>query len=258
MRYTGTSIIDDWKKAFLPDPPKAAKPDAKTAVKPAVRIQVKRARKAQVKKVETQPDGKSLVFIRTRPAGQQFRLKETPKEFERIVFVLKACSKDHKQNYLTVLHVEQTKTGSRLIASDGRRLHYAEIEAKIKTGDYKPVVIKDCVSLGEPVTGIMFPNWIRAVPENTRKCGVIDLADTGMGKDRNQTQKLSWAFNSFVHQTGELINLRDLEDLMKKRWILHRQSEKHRAVVLREEGAERAVFAVIVPLPAAELNAKAA
>jgi hypothetical protein len=254
MRYTGTSIIEDWKKVFLPETPKAVKPEEK----PAARIPVKRVRKVQVKKDEAQPEGKSLVFIRTRPAGQQFYHKKNPKEFERIVFVLKACSKDQKRNYLTVLHVEQTKTGSRLIASDGRRLHYAEIEAKVKTGDYKPVVAKDCVSLGEPVMGIMFPNWIKAIPEQTRKCGVIDLADTGMGKDRDQTQKLSWAFNSFVHQTGELINLRDLEDLTKRRWVLHRQSEKHRALVLREEGAEKAVFAVIVPLLAAELNAKAA
>jgi hypothetical protein len=28
-----------------------------------------------------------------------------------------------------------------------------------RSGDYKPVVTKEAISLGEPVTGIMFPAW---------------------------------------------------------------------------------------------------
>jgi hypothetical protein len=205
-----------------------------------------------------QSEGKSLVFFRTKPIGVQIKRMEQPKDFERMAFVLRACSQNPKQDYLSVLHVEQTKNGSRIVACDEHRLHVAEISAKIKSGDYKPVVTKDCFSLGEPVTGIMFPNWMRVIPGITRKRGVINLANTGMGKDRSQTERLSLAYSSFVKQTGELVNLRYLEDLTKTTWSLHCQSEKHKAVVLKEAGAEQTVFAVIMPLSSSEANAMAA
>jgi hypothetical protein len=175
-----------------------------------------------------------------------------------MVFVLKSRSKDENRPYLTVLHVEQTKTGSRLIACDGLRLHVAEIDWNIKSGDYKPVLTKDRISLGDPVEGIVFPNWTKVIPENTEKRAVIDLADTGMGKDRNQTERLSWVFHSFVTQTGELINLRFLEDLLKTKWSVHCQGVKHKAMVLKAEGAEKSVFAVIIPLPEADAAEQAA
>jgi hypothetical protein len=154
--------------------------------------------------------------------------------------------------------VERTKTGSRLIATDGLRLHVAMIDRKIKSGDYKPIVTKDGISLGEPVEGILFPVWARVVPGNTRQRGIIDLADTGMGKDRNQSERLSRAFNAFVNQTGDLINLRHLEDLTKKKWSVYCQSEKHTAVVLKEEGSGESVFAVVMPLAEADAAEEAA
>jgi hypothetical protein len=57
---------------------------------------------------------------------------------------------------------------------------------------------------------------------------------------------------------GELINLRDLEDLTKTVWTVHCQSEKHKAMVLKEDGTEYSVFAVIMPLPEAETMTRAA
>jgi hypothetical protein len=86
---------------------------------------------------------------------------------------------------------------------------------------------------------------------------MIDLADSGWGKDRSQTEKLSVAFNAFMRQTGELVNLRYLEDLAKKQWSLHCQREKNRAVMLKAEGVKLDMFAVIMPL-ATESAAKAA
>jgi hypothetical protein len=211
MGYTNPSIVRNWRKIF-------SKPVSQ--------------------KTETKRDHGSFVINRS----------ESPVDFDRIAFVLKARSKDEKREYLTVLHVEQTSTGSRLIATDGLRLHFAEIERKIESGEYKPAVHKDCIRLGDPVKDIQFPNYARIIPENTIKRGVIDLTDTGMGKDRNQTERLSWVFNSFVKKTGDLINLRYLEDLTKKKWLVYCQSEKHKAIVLKEFGAENSVFAVVMPL----------
>jgi hypothetical protein len=236
MGYTNPSVVRDWKKIFSQKPPKKAadKPAAKTTTNPV--------KKARGKKDEAKPETASLILNRN----------ENPTNFDRVAFVFKARSTNTNRKFLTVLHVEQIKTGSRLVATDGMRLHVAEINQKIKSGDYKPIVTKDRISLGEPVEGIVFPNWANVIPGTTRKRGTIDLADTGVGKDRNQTERLTWAFNSFVNQTGELINLRYLEDLTKKKWTIYSQNEKHKAIVLKEAGAETSVFAVIMPL--AETN----
>ncbi|GHU02134.1 hypothetical protein FACS1894147_03370 [Spirochaetia bacterium] len=231
MGYTNPTVIRDWKKIFSRKTPKQAEP------KPAIDVPVKPVKKARGKKNEAKPE--TGPFILTR--------QDNPADFEKMSFVLNARLKDATREYLTVLHVEQTKTGSRLIATDGLRLHVAEINRKIRSGDYKPVVTKDRISLGEPVEGILFPNWVKVIPENIKKRMVIDLADAGMGKDRNQTEKLSWAFNHFVNQTGELINLRFLEDLIKTKWSVYCQDEKHKAIVLKEEGSGESVFAVVMP-----------
>jgi hypothetical protein len=168
-------------------------------------------------------------------------------------FVIKACAKTAGDQFKTVLHVEQTRSGSRLVATDGSRLHVAEISKKIKSGDYKPHVTKDLITLGDPVEGVKFPAWPKAIPaEKAVKRGVINLADTGMGKDRAETEKLSLAFNSFVKQAGEPVNLRYLEDLTKREWAVYCQEGKRKAIMLKENGKpdDKSPVAVILPIAA--------
>jgi hypothetical protein len=93
---------------------------------------------------------------------------------------------------------------------------------------------QDAITLGKPVEGIRFPHWNTAIPEKTEKRGVINLADSGLGRNRKETEKLSLAFNSFVKQTGEPVNLRYLEDLTKCEWAVFCQDGKRHAIVLRE------------------------
>jgi hypothetical protein len=171
-------------------------------------------------------------------------------EFERVLFVVKACSIKSDHPYTSVVRVEPVPRGSRLVASDGKRLHVAEIETRIPPGDYRPAVTKDLIRFFAPVEGIHFPNWKRVVPDKTRKRGSIDLSRTGLGKDSKLTERLTCAFNDFRRQTGELVNIRYLEDLPKTEWTVYCQSEKHRAIVLRETGAAHEAFAVIMPLAA--------
>ncbi|WP_010260707.1 hypothetical protein [Treponema primitia] len=242
MGYTNPSIVRDWKKVF------SKKPSKKAELKPAIKTMVKPVRKAKGRKNEAKPE--TAAFILNR--------KENPIEFETISFVFKASAKEVNREYLTVLHVEETKKGSRLIASDGVRLHVAEIGLKITGGNYKPVLTKDTIIFGKLVENIHYPNWTRVIPENTRKRGVIDLTDTSRRKDRSQTERLSRVFHAVMNQTGELINLSYLEDLPKKIWSVYCQNEKGKAIVLKEYGAEESVFAVIMPLPEADADKKAA
>jgi hypothetical protein len=251
MRYTIPAQIADWTRRFSGTQPVTEaplpKPNRKVAAKKTV---TKKSLPVSALKPMAEPkqEAKSLVFIKKEPVTFQIRRPEHPADFERMAFVVKACSTDPQRKALMVLHVEQIREGSWLVATDGSRLHAALIPAKIRSGDYKPVVTKEAISLGEPVTGIMFPAWRRVIPGDTVKKGVIDLADSGWGKDRNQTEKLSMAFNAFMRQTGELINLRYLEDLAKKKWALHCQRERNRAVMLKAEDVKLDMFAVIMPL----------
>jgi len=233
-RAVSTSLISRWKKAFAGGKNKPAGEELSQQEKPKTA-------------------GTSIALIKKVPVTFQLSRLENPKDFERMAFVAKVCSKHGDSPIKTVMHIERTRTGSRLVATDGHRLHVAEISKKIKSGNYKPVVTKDLISLGDPMEGIKFPVWAKAIPEKAEKRGVINLADTGMGKDRKENEKLSLVFNSFVKQTGEPVNLRYLEDLTKRDWVIYCQNGKRRAIMLKENGKpdDKNPLAVILPIPQA-------
>jgi hypothetical protein len=205
---------------------------------------------------ETPPaqEGAALTLVKKAPVTFKLSRLENPKDFELMGFVCRAISKTAEIPFKTVLHVEQTRTGSRLVACDGLRMHVAEISKKVKSGNYKVHATKDAIMLGEPVTGITFPTWSKGIPENTVKRGVINLEKSGIGRDRKETEKLSIAMNAFAKQTGETINLRFLEDLTKREWVVYSQNERHKAVVLKQKGSkahepdEKSPVAVIIPI----------
>jgi hypothetical protein len=237
-RATPASLASRWKKAFS-----KKEEDAAAAVE-----------NLPAKNNMPETAGPALALIRREPVTFRLSRADNPEDFERMGFVIKACAKKADYPFKTVLHVEQTRTGSRLVACDGLRLHAAEISKKIKSGDYKPLVTRDCISLGEPVEGVKFPAWSKAIPAKSEKRGIINLEKTGMGRDRKETEKLSLAFNSFVKQTGEPVNLRYLEDLTKREWTIYCQGEKQKAIVLKEGYGKTDVadtkepLAVILPI----------
>jgi hypothetical protein len=208
----------------------------------------------QKKKSGPQTGGASLSMIKNIPVTFRLSRLENPKEFELMSFVIKACSKTDDKPFRTVLHVEQSRTGCRLVACDGHRLHIAEISKKIKSGDYKPYVTKDTIILGGPVTGIKFPAWSKAVPEKSQKLGVINLEKSGLGKDRNETEKLTIALQAFNKQTGETVNLRFLEDLTKREWAVYKQNSGQQGIILRQKTGRfgepdgKSPTAVIMPI----------
>ena len=185
------------------------------------------------KQAEGQPNGPTLTLMKEPATFQLSRLKN-PKDFELMCFVIKAILKTAGVRFKTVLHIERSRTGSRLVACDGLRLHFAEIPTRIKSGNYKPHVTKDVITLGDPIEGISFPAWAKAIPENAEKRGVINLKESGLGRKRKETEKISLAFHTLTKETGETVNIRFLEDLTKKEWAIYRQKGQ-RAIILKQE-----------------------
>jgi hypothetical protein len=107
-----------------------------------------------------------------------FEIKRTAfnaDEFERMLFVCKARSNKSRDPFASVVHVEWTRTGSRLVATDGRRLHITEVKSRIPRGDYKPVITKESVAFGGPVEGIVFPNWKNIISEAVVHKGTLNI-----------------------------------------------------------------------------------
>jgi hypothetical protein len=224
-----------------------AKTVAVPAEKPNPAMRKSRERLITVPPVQRQQTAKT---VPARTSNGLFTLIQNKDEFERILFVLKAGNKQSERAFTTVLHVEQTRTGSRLVATDGIRLHVAEIGTKIRSGNYKPVVTKDTIRLGMPVGDVEFPPWTKVVPAKASKRGIVNLETTGIGKARSTSMAMTRAYNSFVRQSGEKVNPHFLEDLPKKQWVIYCQNEKRKPLVLKEDGAVMETYAVIMPLAA--------
>ena len=174
-----------------------------------------------------------------------FTPKKNREEYEKILFVLRACDKNSGKDFTNVLHVdERVKNGSsRLIATDGKRMHVIEIATRIKPGNYKPIVTKDKIILGMPVSNVSFPNWKRVVPTNVTRRGCINI-------DNAAVYEYSRVYKSFTEMSGEKINPKYLSDLTKNPWVVYCQSEKRQAILLKEYGAKGETYAVIMPLSA--------
>ena len=220
------SMIDKWKDGFSVNVPKG---------KPTVKNQRGESKRT------------SLTLIKKEPVTFQLSRFERPKDFEAMRFVTKVCLKVADRPFKTVLHVEQTRRGSRLVASDGLRLHVAEISKKIKSGDYKVRVTKDTISLGKPLEGIEFPAWEKAVPKNVVKSGVIDLGKSGKGNAVKKAAEMSLAFNALNAKTGLVVNMRYVAELPKTAWAVYKEPGFGK-VMVKQQGGEDNAFAVFVPV----------
>ena len=100
---------------------------------------------------------------------------------------------------------------------------------------------KDKIMFEKPVPGVNFPNWERVVPQNTDIRGCINI-------DNSVIDENSRACKSLAEMTGEKVNPKYLADLTKKTWVVRRQREKGKALLLKEHGAKTETYAVIMPL----------
>jgi hypothetical protein len=182
------------------------------------------------------------------------RTADNADEFERVQFVCKARSNGKESAYRVgssfteYVHVEWTRTGSRLVASDGRRLHVTEVKERIPRGDYKPEVSKDRINFGDPIPGIQFPNWKTVVPEPVIEKGTLSLERAGVSKNLKLAEGMSIAFNDFVQKTGVVVNMRFLDDLPKRDWKVKVHKDRKSVVMLEQRNAPKPTYAVFAPL----------
>ena len=189
----------------------------------------------------------SPVFFKNYAGGFRLSRVEDPDDFAQMSFVLKARAKSGGRSFRTVLHVERTRNGSRLVATDGQRLHVAEITKRIAGGDYMATVSRDFIALGEPLDGIGFPEWEKAVPRNAAKSGEIDLGKTSTGNSAKKAAEMSIAVNALNAATGFVVNMRHVAELPKTSWTVYREPGFGK-VLVRQRGREDRAFAVFAPV----------
>lgn len=88
--------------------------------------------------------------------------KENKKLYENVKFVCKAVSDDDTRYYLT--GVFNDVENSRLVGTDGRRLHIFKECLPIKQGIYEVKVTAKDITIGKEIEG-QFPNYERVTPD---------------------------------------------------------------------------------------------
>ena len=196
---------------------------------------------------QSKQKGPSLVLIRKQPVTFRLSRLDNPEDFQLMSFVIKACGKGSGNSFKTVLHVERTKNGSRLVATDNYRLHVAEISQRIKSGNYKPLVNKDEIILGESLEEIKFPVWEKVVPKNTVRSGIINLEKTNKGNTVKKAAEMSLVVNDLNVKTGLVVNFRYVAELPKTVWAVYKEPGFGK-VMVKQQGGEDNAFAVFIPV----------
>ena len=173
-----------------------------------------------------------------------------PEDFEKTLFVVRAFDKSNPTKFTSVLHAENARSGSRIIATDGKRMHVAVIKIRIPAGNYVPSVQRNCITLHQVESIQTFPNWKCVIPEKLRFKAELDLTQTSRLEKEKNGEKMSVAYNTLISKSGRLINLHFLEELPKRKWKLYSENEKNKVLVLRDSEEEDSLYAVIAPLAA--------
>lgn len=172
----------------------------------------------------------------------------TTHDFESTLFVLKALSDDRTRPSMCMVHAERTRSGSRLVCTDGRRLHVAEISIRIHEGNYEPVITRTSIILKGPLSDPDFPNWRKIIPLKTIEKGIVNLEKAALGKNAGLIGSLSLIHSQVVAKTGEVVNIRYLDDLQKKEWRLLSQEGKLKPILFQRTEDGKDLIAVIMPM----------
>jgi hypothetical protein len=129
----------------------------------------------------------------------EFKRNGNNAEYERICFVAQALGTksvyDHR-SYLDVIHIEPSETnGCKLVATDGIRLHSAELDYVLPEGNYHVLYNNKSVKLNGPLTyEIDYPNYRRVLFENLKEICTVNLYDTGLGKNYSKNLNMTKEF----------------------------------------------------------------
>jgi hypothetical protein len=190
----------------------------------------------------------------------QYEIKKTyhnSDDFQRISFVSKALSTDNDVSriYLQLIKVENEKDSeySTIIATDGRRLHMAQIEQKIPAGYYNIMTKRDTITFQESVNlpdEFHYPNYQKVIPADkdlTKVCD-LDLNETSLTKNIVKTGTISRQFAKIVKRAEQVMNIRYLDDLSKRTWELYISKDATHPVLCFKTDDEKKILAVVMPM----------
>jgi hypothetical protein len=122
----------------------------------------------------------------------------TKDDFDRISFVARALSRDKKVIEVSVfkglIHVEIEGDRKLVVATDGRRLHTAEISLDLLPGNYTIRFAKDLIALRGPMKDdyCRYQDWRKVIPENSTERAIINFRGTGLSmKNLKATEEMS-------------------------------------------------------------------
>ena len=171
------------------------------------------------------------------------------KDYERIMFCLKALGNDSDPAFTHYLHVENGRTGSRLIATDGKRLHFANLSIKIPAGNYQPVIKDYSIYFGTS-KDIAFPAWKNVVPKDADYKGLLQLEGINSGSKVERDERFTNVYCSFLFDTGFNVNVGYIKDLPIANWKIFTKKGRNNLVLLKNLKDEQNQFAVFVPVSA--------
>lgn len=173
---------------------------------------------------------------------------KNPEDYGKILFCMKAMGGKQSVLFTRYMHIENTRTGSRIICTDGKRLHAANVKIRIPAGNYQPEVRNNCVCFKNS-SDIIFPAWKNVVPDETKLKGTVNLEGIGNGTKSEREEKFSAAYCSFLFDSGINVNMGFLKDLPCTKWNIFTKDGQNKLVKL-ENDEDKNQFAVFVPLAA--------
>jgi len=171
------------------------------------------------------------------------------KDYEKILFCMKAMGGKRNVLFTRYMHIENTRTGSLIVCTDGKRLHVANISIRIPAGNYQPVIKDYSISFGTS-KDIAFPAWRNVVPEDADYKGLLQLEGINSGSKVERDERFTNIYCSFLFDTGFNVNVGYIRDLPTANWKIFTKTGRNNLVLLKNLKDEQNQFAVFVPLSA--------
>ena len=183
-------------------------------------------------------DGKETVITKAK----------SRENYEKIMFCMKAMGGAGSPLFTRYMHIENARTGSRIVCTDGKRLHAALVSIRIPAGNYRPEAKDGRVTFGKSAD-ISFPAWKNVVPDKADFKGTLELSGLGKGTRAEREEKFSILYCSLLSETGFNVNMGFIKDLPSARWNVFTKKGRN-SIVMLKNSEEQNQYAVFVPLAA--------
>jgi hypothetical protein len=164
-----------------------------------------------------------------------------------------STDRDEIRYFKRLLHVEETESGEcRIIVTDGKRLHIAELTLTLPEGNYEVNFDRHVASvmLKGPIPGnTEYPNYHKIMFTDEEEIAVVELYDTSMGRNVLKALKMSRQYAYIIRNIEKIINIRYLNDLMKCSWTVYVDKEKKNEALLFKtiDTDDKELMALIMP-----------